>query len=75
LIISSFPQDEAAKVVQSPTKKPSKNLSVTDDTGTIRVALWEQKTTSPCKAGDRVKMTHVKTRMDSYWNTTTVGNS
>ena len=54
----------------SPTKV--RNLTVKDDTGSIKIALWQDKTKSPVKTGQKVRLTHMKKKYDTYFSDMTL---
>ena len=51
---------------RTPTKV--RNLMIKDQTGSVKVALWQEKATSAVKMGDNVSLTHMTIKRDSYFN-------
>lgn len=66
-------QDEAPREVTSfGTTKMVRNIQLTDPTGSIRTALWEQAAQSDIKVGSRVKLTYMAVRHDPLYNETAI---
>ena len=63
-------QDENPRVVKAEGRTPTKvrNLTVKDATGSIKVALWQDKAESPIKMGDNVQLSHMTVKHDAFLN-------
>lgn len=60
-------QDEVVREVSTAKGNVAvRNLTLKDKSGTIPVTLWRENATSPVKAGDIVKITHMSPKKDGY---------
>lgn len=60
-------QDEIPRTVSASTggTVEVRNMTIEDTSGAVRVALWRDNSSSPVKAGDTVKFTHMSVKNDS----------
>ena len=49
-----------------------RNVTLQDESGSVKLTLWDAHAQNPMKAGDRIKASNLRSKRDNYFNAITL---